>query len=254
MGRQAGASTEKRASWPVLVFLLAMVVTITACEALPRFSVGPTVAANPWLADERIAQAVEFRSKFGLRADVAWARQVAAMDDAIFEYEIPLTPEEFALLKDRSDSIDAMLTAANVYGALHPDEWAGASQDVRHGGVVARFTDNIAEHQAALWASLGPDAKLRVVRVRWSPTELRELNMRIAKDLGPGSWLLDHAIAPLSLGVDEIINQVELEVSSKRTDLDPLLESHYEAAGMITVTSDGTGVEYDIALCTDANS
>lgn len=136
-----------------LIVLVVSLVSVSSCQTLPGLTNGPTPSSNPWLADERVAQAVAFRNKLGLRSDAAWVREVASMADAIYEFEVPLTPEEFELLQDRSDSIDAVLKAVEEYGRLHREEWAGASQDVRSGTVIARFTANVAEHQAALWAT-----------------------------------------------------------------------------------------------------
>jgi hypothetical protein len=203
---------------------------------------GPTT--NPWLADDRIAQAIEFRMSVGLRSDEAWVREVAddpAAAAGVLAYNVPLLPVEVEAVKDRYTDLHAILDIFDEYGALHPSEWAGATQDPSTNSVTARFTANLPDHRANLMNWLPPGARVNLVQVRWTLLELEGVRDRISNDW-ESNWLLDNDIYPLGLGVNPSANQVELEVSSARADLDPFLEDRYNAPTMLTISSDGTGV------------
>ncbi len=203
-------------------------------------SPAPSPSVNPWLSGARITEAIRFREDFGLRSDLAWVRSVARMPDAMFEFGIPMTPDELATLQRRNASADAIIETVKSYGAEHPDAWAGAYIDSDR-NVVAMFTQDLDVHEAALRSRLGPAAPLIVRGVDWTDVQLQAVFRRIQDDGLKRGWFLAHGIYPLGLGVDTIANQVEVEVSSARTDLDAVLEARYDAFGMLEITSDGTG-------------
>jgi len=204
----------------------------------PPPSATPSPSANPWLSEALISEAIQFRLRFGLRSDEAWVRTVAAMPDAetgIRAFGFPLTSDEVAVVERRS----AVVPTVETYGASHPDAWAGVYIDSdRH--VVALFTRDLPMHNAALRSLLGPEAPL-VRGVEWTDAELQAVFGRIRDDVHQRKWLLAHDIYPLGVGVDTRANQVSVDVSSARTDLDKLLEARYDAVGMLTINSDGTG-------------
>jgi hypothetical protein len=225
--------------------IVAATIVVAACGTQLRVGPTPSPSANPWLSDHEIARAIEFREKLGLQSNEGWVRQVAEMPEAaegVLAYSVPLTPVELDVLERRATAIDAVLDGVEDYGAAHPDDWGGATKEPATGAVVARFSDNTEQHETALRAMLGPGARLTVLKVRWSLVDLAPVFERIHDDWIDGSWLLDQGIYTIGLGVDPVKNQVTLDVSSARSDLDALLEDRYDAPQMVTVTSDGTGV------------
>ncbi len=226
-------------------FVLRVGVSNSAPPSPPSVTPVPTSpaaspSANPWLADARINEAIQFREHSGLRSDLAWVRSVAQMPEAVFDYGIPMTPDELASLERENTDADAISKTVKAYGADHPEAWAGAYVD-RDRTVVAMFTQDIEVHEAALRSRLGAEVPLIVRQVDWTDAELQAVVKRIHKEWLERSWFLAHDIYPLGLGVDTIANQVEVEVSSARTDLDAVLEARYDAAGMLEISSDGTG-------------
>jgi len=216
----------------------------SSASGAPVVAAAPGATSNPWLADERIAEAMAFRVKVGLRSDEAWARKVAtdrAAVAGILSYNVPLLPDEVEAVTNRYADLHAILDVLDEYGALHPSEWAGATQDPSTNRVTARFTANLPNHQANLRNWLPPGARVNLVQVRWALRELDAVRERINDDFDSG-WLVQNDIYPVGLGVDPPANQVALEVSSARADLDSFLELRYDASTMLTITSDGTGV------------
>jgi hypothetical protein len=236
-----------------LTFVLLVTVALSAgCDAArgPSGSLTasaaalPSATANPWLASDRIADAIKFRTSVRLRSDDAWVRQVAGDPAAlagVLAYNVPLLPSEVDAVKTLSANLHAILDIMRDYGALHPSEWAGATQEPSTNSVTARFTANLDTHRANLRNWLPPGARVNLVQVRWSLRELEAVRDRISEDWG-SDWLVDHDIYPLGLGINSSTNQVELDVSSARADLDGFLEGRYEAPTMLAITSDGTGV------------
>lgn len=230
---------------------LLLAISLAACGAetvSPAASAvtAPTATANPWLAADQVARAIDFRRKAGLRADDAWVRQVALDPDAlagVLAYGVPLTPDELQALEARLIDIAAVRETVDEYGKAHADVWAGSTQDNATGIVTARFAAPIGSYEAALWSRVPPSARLSVIQVRWSLKSLEEVELRLQADLLSGAtWFADNDMAVLGAGLDIRLNQLTIEVSSARSDVDGLLEGRYAAAGMITVDSDGTGV------------
>lgn len=228
-----------------VVVIVAATIVVAACGTELRVGPSPSPSANSWLSDQAITRAIEFREKLGLQFNEAWVRQVAEMPEAaegVLVYSVPLTTVELDVLERRATAIDAVLDAVEEYGEAHPEDWGGVTKEPTTGTVVARFSDNLEQHEAELRSMLRPDARLTLLKVRWSLVDLAPVFERIHDDWIGGSWLLDHGIYTIALGVDTVKNQVTLEVSSARSDLDALLEDRYDAAQMLTVTADGTGV------------
>ena len=203
-------------------------------------SPAPSPSANPWLSDARINEAIRFREGVGLRSDPAWVRSVAERPDAVFEFGIPMTPDELAEFQLRNANADAVIETVKAYGTDHPDAWAGAYIDSDR-NVVAMFTRDLDAHAVALRSRVGAGAPLIVRQVDWTDAELQAVFRRIRDDVHQRTWFLVHDIYPLGVGVDTVANQVSVEVSSARSDLDALLEARYDAVGMLAIDSDGTG-------------
>lgn len=243
----------QRDPWRRYLGAVALAVGLSACggevtSTLPAgSSSGPPATANTWLEGAELARAITFRQTVGLRSDVEWVREVAARPEAmagVLAYNVPLLPEEVEAVNKRFVDAQEVLDILDDYAANHPSEWAGATQDASGGSVTARFTAHVADHQANLRGWLPPNAKVNVVQVRWSLRDLRAALARMNEDdwYGPDSWLLEHGIYALGLGLNVARNQIEFDVSSTRTDLDALLEEQYGATQMLIVASDGTGV------------
>jgi hypothetical protein len=236
-------------SW-VIVGAVLLVAVLVGCNgdiassASPH--VRPTPTANPWLDADRLSRAVAFRQKSGLRADEAWVRQVAANPDAqdgVIAYGVPLTPDELRAFEARITDVEAVRTVVDEYGKAHAADWAGSTQDIATGIVTARFAAPIAPYEAALWARVPPNARLSVVQVNWSLQSLEAIELKLRDDMVAGSpWFAENGMVVIGGGIDVRQNQLAIQVSSRRTDVDDLLEARYGAMGMLAVAADGTGV------------
>jgi hypothetical protein len=222
--------------------IIASVAFAAGCGLSP--SSGTPTPSNAWLSDDRITLAIELREKLGLRSDLAWVREVAELPDAaaaVLEFGIPLSLDELRGLRERSATLDTVISAVMAYAAEYPEEWASLYVDPAEGVVVALFTDHIDEHEADLRASLGASAPLVVRKADWTRSDLEAVFEHIRVDVVEGTFFLENHVYPLGVGVDEAANQVAVDVSSARMDLDAFLEEHYVAWGMLAITSDGTG-------------
>ena len=186
-------------------------------------------------------EAIRFRKTFGLRADEAWIRLVAADPDSEegrIEYGVSLTPEEFADLAGRSVAVEAIREPVISYGLAHPDDWAGAYIDQQRDGIlVAQFSANI-EHRQALMSGLGPSARLEILPVQYS---LKYLKAQAARIHGTEDWFLTIPAYLESYGVDESANRIHLRVSSVDPRVQDIIEEHFGWPGLTKVESDGTG-------------
>jgi hypothetical protein len=134
--------------------------------------------------DPRLAAAVAFREKIGLRSDLAWVRLVAddpAAQAGIPSVGVPLMPDELAALEQRASTAKAVALVVEDYIADHPEQYAGHYIDPASGVVTAMFTEAIPAHEAALLARVRPGAPLRVRLARWTMAELGAVQARITK-------------------------------------------------------------------------
>lgn len=185
--------------------------------------------------------AIRFRTEFGLRADLAYVRAVAANPLASSEeYSVPLLPTELADLNNRAADVDAIREVVITYTEAHPDEFAGIYIDQQRGGVLTTmWTANVALHEAAIRTLVRPGAPIAFRSATYPLTELRSLQNRIS---GDWEWMRQFKIAPLGVGVNQVDNHVEVEVSSANASAESLILAHYQVpAGMMVVISDGTG-------------
>lgn len=106
------------------MFLLLMVGS--ACQALtpsppaatPRPTVDPILPAD-------LAEAIRFRSEFGLRADEAYVRELFADPTAISDFGVPLLPAEATELRQRASAAADVAHIVRTYGEAVPDTYAG---------------------------------------------------------------------------------------------------------------------------------
>lgn len=178
----------------IVVACLLLAATATACgsrttsppaqTARPP-SIGPTaVAPSP---DPILVDAQRFRVRYGLRADEAWVRGVAADPEAqqgVLDFGVPLLPFERLDLESRRTDLD-LLKQINDYGSLFPGSYAGAYMDQRASqAFVASFKDDVARHRSALANLLPAGARVEVVDVDWSTAELDRFVMGVEAEKG----------------------------------------------------------------------
>lgn len=185
--------------------------------------------------------AVRFRSAVGLRADAGYVRVVASDPAASsVEFGVPLLPDEIAELEARPRDGDAVRAAIQAYAELHLDEFAGWYLDRdRAGALTTMWTDHLDRHVLAIGALVHPAASVAFRSARFSLASLNALQERISADW---DWMRGAGIAPLGVGINEIGNRVELDVSSTDPAAPFTVAAHYAAPlGMLEVRSDGTG-------------
>lgn len=146
-----------------------------------------TAAPAPTLSVDEIDEAVEFRRRYGLRADDGWILEVARAEAAragIEEFGVPLMPFEVQVLRDRRTDRDVLRQIVE-YGGLHPEQYAGAYVDQRQSmGFVVMFTGDLERHQTTLTNLLPEGVHLDLQPVRWSTSELDAFRAQIDSDLG----------------------------------------------------------------------
>lgn len=154
---------------------------LMACGA-PSPSVAPaTSQARPGpqatptaVSEQEMVEAINVRTRFGLRADEAWIREVASDPEAqvgINEFGIPLTPTEYADLMGRRWDED-LFRQVRGYGLAFPDDYAGAYINLKSSGVIIEFKQQVERHRRAL-SNLVADPSLVEVRdVEWSLRDL----------------------------------------------------------------------------------
>lgn len=199
------------------------------------------IATSHWLSDAAVDRAMLTRRVWGLRYDEPWVRSVATdpvSGAGIATYSIPLLPDEIAELDSRALARDEVMEVVEAYGEQQP-EWAGAYGDPASGGVFAKFTDDVEEHEAALRARLHPGNSLMVLDARWTFAALRDLQSRITQD---AARLRSRGYHLLGVGVDVAANQTFVDVSTSDPDVAAFFARRFDADGMLVIRSDGTAV------------
>lgn len=214
-------------------------VFAAACGAAPSPSASPVRASTangaPSIAPD-IDAAIRFRQSTGLRSDLAWVVKVAAdADDQLRAqvYGIPLTQDELALLDARATNAAQVGPTVERYGAEHLDEWAGAYvDDDPNVGVIARFTGNLAVHEAQLRTILNPNARFSVQTARWNKRQLISLSEQIARD---SSWLESIGASFEAADVSIQDNAVILTVRADSDGVRAVIAERYDGEGGLTV-------------------
>jgi hypothetical protein len=154
------------------------------------------------LADEALAEAVATRERYGLRADEAWIRIVAAdpaSDIGMDEYGIPLTPEEFADLMSRRWDPD-LHARVSAYCQSVDEDCAGAYINQKASGVIVELSDNVEQHVEALTRLVVNPRLLEVHEVEWSLADLARFTKQVESDI---AWL--EKLGVEVMGVDRSI-------------------------------------------------
>jgi hypothetical protein len=225
----------------MVVTLLATYV-VAGCGASNSAPPESQPSSNTWLSPANIERAIAFRQSFGLRADDAWVRQVAADPSAhaaISRFSVPLAPFEATELGVRIASTEGLAEFVEAYGLGFPEEFVSVRVEPDRGRVVAQFSANTSAHETALRELVGPDAPLDVEEVRWTKAELDALFDRVVHD----GWLEANGFDLLDAGLNPRTNQVDLHVSSADPQAVAKIQARYDPSGeMLNVISDGTGV------------
>jgi hypothetical protein len=210
-------------------------------DASPAPTQQPTIDVPVESPSSAELDAIRERTDFGLRADLAYVRAVAANPLASSdEFGVPLLPAELAELNSRAANVDAIRDVVIAYTEANPSEFAGIYIDQQHGGILTTiWTANVALHEAAIRALVRPGAPVAFRSAKYPLTELHALQDRIS---GDWNWMRAFRIAPVGVGVDQIANRVKVDVSSANANAAALIFAHYAVpADMIVVVSDGTG-------------
>ena len=215
----------------VAALALALALLLGACSAVAVETPDPLAGLD---ADTR--DAIATRERLGLRADLAWVRQVAADPNADTQtIDIPLTPKEAADLQRRFDLSSDAAQIANAYAAEHRDTFAGLYIDQPSGGrVVVLFTEDVEGHQAALDALWGDPGFIVVEAAQFTESILR----RIQKKIGEAD-LAAQGIALIStsagyLGDNGFENNVQVVAKSDNPRARAILEA-FGPPGAVTV-------------------
>ncbi len=211
-------------------------IAATTADPCPRTD--PIADASlPADLDDATREGVRFRTDNGLRRDLEWIRDVAADPTMSTAFGTPLLPAEEATLFARNSLPDPVLRALGGYG--HIDEFGGLYIDNAEVRVVTLWTTDPEVHEAAIRPLLPACHPVAFLQVRWSERELRAWQDRVAADV---DWMAEIPAQAVGIGADIRENVMTIDVSSANPGAAEVIVAHYDApAGMIRVTSDGTG-------------
>lgn len=248
-GRQGGR--RRRSGIVVAIALVAVAACTPTAAPTPKAAspaqiatIGSSLEPSASVAgpvESDIAYAVSQRKAFGLRADEAWVRAVAADPRATIDtLDFPMLPEESAEFQARQASFEEVAGAAQSYGEAHADEFGGVWIDQERHVVVTAWTANAALHRVGILAQLGKAAPIETKLVRYSEANLRALQDRMTNDR---DWLGTIPALMTSSSVDVMANIAELSISSANPAAAALILAHYAVPpDKLRVVSDGTGI------------
>jgi hypothetical protein len=209
------------------IWLLVVVVSL-GCDGTAvsstRTTTTPTSDAQPTATLEAgIAEAIEFRERYGLRADEAWVRAVAGDPDAVVpaQYGIQLMPEELADLMSRRWP-NSLIVQLRAYGEEFPDDFATAYIDQKASGAVIEFKANLERHRAAL-AALPLDGPVEVRQATWS---LKELQGFLRQVKAEQAWIESTGARYVDPLVMELDNVVVIRFEGP-PGLEDVIEAHF---------------------------
>jgi hypothetical protein len=232
-----------------LVSVVAIALAVAACQLGPTApSPSPTVVASPFVEvpptqDE--LEAIAFRTDFGLPAELAFVRAVAANPDATLEFGVPLLPAEVAELVARGANSEAVQGIVLLEAEQHPEDYCGSYVDNQNGGALtSMWRANLAVHSAAILFKVGPAAHVAFVGCTYSETELNRVT-DLLND-ADRAWMAEIPALATGWGPNTSTNRIEMEISSAIPGAADVVRVHFEQLfglprGMLVVTSDGTG-------------
>lgn len=185
-----------------------------------------------------IEAAIELRGRWGMRADVAWAKLLEQDPAAVRRgldsgIGIPVTPQEAAEIAMRERRTARIGLALEDFAVTIPDDWAGSWIDQTRGGIVViNVTENAEAHRSELARLFRPDAPIEVGLVERPLADLRRLADRIGADI---AWFEPAGIGYVGVGVDIGANVVAVSVLSNAPDAAAAVRLHYGDAEPIRV-------------------
>jgi hypothetical protein len=220
---------------------LAFAVVAGACAptSVPSSSPVPTQAAvEPTVAhslEPAVADAMEFREQYGLRADEDWIRSVAKdpTSRTLERYGVPLLPAEVADLQSRRWP-NTLITQLREYGLQFPEDFATAYINQKASGAIIEFKENLDFHRAAL-AALPLDGPILVQQAEFSIKDLRE---GLAKVEAERAWIEATGAKYVQPTIYELENRVVIVYDGGR-GLAPIITNHFGNPGWLETRREG---------------
>lgn len=232
--------SERLAAAPLWV----LVVVLSSCGGSPPGAPASITTApisfdptpEPALEGD-VADAIDVRERFGLRADEAWVRSVAADPMALTpaEWGIPLLPPEVADLMSRRWPV-GLLRQVRAYGLQFPEDFATAYSNLQGSGVIVQFKQNVTEHRVAL-AQMPFEGPIEVVQAEWS---LKDLEGFLEQVEGERAWLESLGARFVEPSVQELDNAVSLRYEGPR-GLENLILGHFGRPSWLQLQWGGPG-------------
>ena len=217
--------------------------TTTSAPVAPSAEATATPEPPAGQSEEEIQQVMRERQDFGLRADEAWVRAVAANPNATSDLlGIPLLPAEAVEFQHRQGVLTDVAGLAQRYANDHPEQFAGLAIDQVHRLVVIQFTGDVEKHAAELAKLIPGDNEPLAVRLAaTTKADLEALMDRLVKDV---DWFRTIDAAFMGAGLDELGNKVDLEISSSNAAAPGLILEHFGVGpAVLSISSDGTGIQ-----------
>lgn len=173
---------------PVAVLLVLLNATAVGGVGPPPQGTSPQLQAE-----------LDFRREFGLSTDLAFVQAMTADPSAYSDsYPVALTPAEKAEM-DRRIAMEDLMDPLEDHAALQPS-FAGIWIDQPAGGVITvAFAGDAESHRSALTALTPPGAQLALVNVKYTASQLDEVDEQIrseidallAQGINVGHWYID---------------------------------------------------------------
>ena len=231
VNRSTPVVVQERRIWieAVLVMMAWMSAACAPLTAPTHQPASVVVSKSPppsVVPDAAIADAMVTRALYGLRADEAWARQVAVDPTAqagIVEFGIPLTPAELADIRSRRWDENVLLSARG-YCLSVPKDCAGTYNNLKGSGVVVDIAHDVERHRQVLSNMVSDPSLIYVRDVEWSLAELQDFIGVVEADQ---AWF--DTIGVQYLQVDRSINDnfVHVDYWAPNDRASAAIEAHF---------------------------
>lgn len=192
------------------------------CVAICLLFAAPVMPIRA-VTSEDLAEALRFRTEFGLSTDPGYLQAIAASPNASRLYATPLSSDEQAEM-DRRRDIESGLEPLILYLQQVP-EFGGAYIDQTAGHlIVVGFAENANAHAESVRGLLPPDARVEVRDVRYSERDLRALQATIAND---DPWFAELGTVALEVPFNPRTNRVDIGLSVLNLDIQRAVEGRY---------------------------
>jgi hypothetical protein len=186
------------------------------------------------VSPEDLAAAIAFREAFGLRADEAWVRMVAANPAHLsLDSDVPLMPAELDDLVRRNQPAEALYHLIEAYGTTVPSEWAGAFIDQKAGAMVAaQFTGNLDLHRRRISELTGGSERFDVRQVPFSLAQLEGFAGEVRAD---EAWFSTVGATLFSVEVNGPDNTADAYFIGKDPEAASAISDHFANPPWLTV-------------------